>query len=137
MPRSLFCRSSMVHYLLPYLLILLTLPWGAPDWAPTGPGQHDFCRSHLSKLCSSCLLAPDALSLSPSCCMEWRRTQGSRLTTHSLEPLKGFHFNNLLGNLGIINLSGYFLLCWAATFLGVFYINISGGLGESNHINLQ
>ena len=59
------------------------------------------------------------------------------LTAPAPEPLKGPPFNNLLGNLGIVNLSGYFLLIGGAAFLGVFYINISGGLGESYHMNLK
>ena len=87
----------------------------------------------VAKLCSSCLLAPAALTLDPNCCMEWSRTQGSRLAAPALEPLKGPHFNNLLGNLGIVNLSGYFLLSRVAAFLGIFYINISG----VSVINLQ
>ena len=64
-------------------------PWCPLGWALTGLGQHAFRHSHLSKLCSSCLLAPEALALGPNCCMEQSRTQGSRLAAPVLEPLKG------------------------------------------------
>ena len=40
--------------------------------------------------------------------MEWSGTQESRLA--ALQPLKGPHLNYLLGYLGVVNLSGYFLL---------------------------
>ena len=75
------------------------------------------------------------MALSPNWCMEQSRTWGSRLAT--LESLKGPHLNNLLGDLDIVNLAGYFLMSGGAAFLGVFYSNISGVLSESNHMNLE
>ena len=75
------------------------------------------------------------MALSPNWCMEQSRTWGSRLA--ALESLKETHLNNILGDLGILNLSGYCLLSGGAAFSGLFYSNISGGLGESNHMNLE
>ena len=59
-----------------------------------------------------------AVALSKNWCMEQSKTWESRPA--ALELLKGPHLNNLLGNLGIVKLSIYFLLSGGAAFLGLF-----------------
>ena len=58
--------------------------------------------------------SPTAFVLGPNWCMEWNKTQESRLA--ALQPLKGPHLHHVLGNLGIVNLSGYFLLSGDTAF---------------------